>query len=248
MIALHISKTRYQTLRTLTFMGPCIVNLFFQVYQQDATLYNIIYYWQCSTRFRRFLRPSSGAQNCTHSIGYTSSLLAATASGSSKQAAGRIMTMVNSNGTTGNRIREHNQLRQRVPRVPPQKSVVIHELSWRSTPADSRVFITSNAISSHPRNSQRKYKCASARPIRTDKAIGSVDDAGNYAYRLDHFERSARALVTVQTQRNKTTPWTHGLWHTSTSIKSYSHIKQFKVYRQIKAIYIVAIDTSQWPQ
>jgi len=29
---------------------------FFQVYQQDAALYNIIYYCQCSTCFRRFLR------------------------------------------------------------------------------------------------------------------------------------------------------------------------------------------------
>jgi hypothetical protein len=41
---------------------------------------------QCSTCFRRFLRPSSGAQNCTHSIWCMSSLLVATASGSSKQA------------------------------------------------------------------------------------------------------------------------------------------------------------------
>jgi hypothetical protein len=42
--------------------------------QQDATLYNILYYCQCSTCFRRFLRPSSGAQNCTHSIWYMSNL------------------------------------------------------------------------------------------------------------------------------------------------------------------------------
>jgi len=53
---------------------------FYQVHQQDATLYNILYYCQCSTCFRRFLRPSSVAQNCTHSIWYVSSLLAATAS------------------------------------------------------------------------------------------------------------------------------------------------------------------------
>jgi len=26
-------------LMTLTFMGPCIVNVIYQVYQQDATLY-----------------------------------------------------------------------------------------------------------------------------------------------------------------------------------------------------------------
>jgi hypothetical protein len=47
----------------------------FKYNQQDATLYNILYYCQCSTSFRRFLRPSSGAQNCTYSIWYTSSLL-----------------------------------------------------------------------------------------------------------------------------------------------------------------------------
>jgi hypothetical protein len=30
--------------------------------QQDATLYNILYYCQCTTCFRRFLCPSSGVQ------------------------------------------------------------------------------------------------------------------------------------------------------------------------------------------
>jgi hypothetical protein len=30
--------------------------------QQDATLYNILYYCQCCSCFGRFLRPSSGAQ------------------------------------------------------------------------------------------------------------------------------------------------------------------------------------------
>jgi hypothetical protein len=58
----------------------------FKYNQQDATLYNILYYYQCSTCFRQFLRPSSGAQNSTHSIWYMSTLLAATASGSSKKA------------------------------------------------------------------------------------------------------------------------------------------------------------------
>ena len=52
----------------------------FKYNQQDATLYSILYYCQCSTCFRRFHRPSSGAQNCTHSIWYMSSLLAATTS------------------------------------------------------------------------------------------------------------------------------------------------------------------------
>ena len=43
----------------------------FKYNQQDATFYNILYCCQCSTCFRRFLRPSSGAQICTHSICYT---------------------------------------------------------------------------------------------------------------------------------------------------------------------------------
>jgi hypothetical protein len=34
----------------------------FKYIQQDATLYNIVYCCQCSTCFRRFLRPSSGAR------------------------------------------------------------------------------------------------------------------------------------------------------------------------------------------
>jgi len=54
-----------------------IVLVFFQVYQKDATLYSVLYYCQCSSCFMRFLRPSSGAQNCTHSIWYMSNLLAA---------------------------------------------------------------------------------------------------------------------------------------------------------------------------
>ena len=52
---------------SFTLMGPCIVNVF-KHNQQDATLHNGIYYYKCSTCFRRFLRPSSGAQNCIHSI------------------------------------------------------------------------------------------------------------------------------------------------------------------------------------
>jgi hypothetical protein len=50
----------------------------FKYNQQDATLYNILYYCQCSTCFRRFLRPSSGAQKFTYSIWYMPGLLAAT--------------------------------------------------------------------------------------------------------------------------------------------------------------------------
>jgi hypothetical protein len=70
-------ETHRTAIRSVTMPGvgySCTYN------QQDATLCNIIYYCQCCTCFRRFLRPLSGAQNCTHSIWYMSSLLAATAS------------------------------------------------------------------------------------------------------------------------------------------------------------------------
>jgi hypothetical protein len=60
--------------------GLDVCSYSFKYNQQDTTLYNILYYCQCSTCFRQFLHPSSGAQNCTHSIWYISSLLAATAS------------------------------------------------------------------------------------------------------------------------------------------------------------------------
>jgi len=49
-------------------MGPRVVNVLKQN-QQDATLHNGVYYHKCSTCFRRFLGPSSGAQNCIHSFG-----------------------------------------------------------------------------------------------------------------------------------------------------------------------------------
>jgi hypothetical protein len=78
------SRREYNIKMYLTFMGPCNVNVFFQVYQQDATLYNILYYCLCSTCFRWFLRSSSGAQNYIHSIWYMSSLLAAVASGENR--------------------------------------------------------------------------------------------------------------------------------------------------------------------
>jgi hypothetical protein len=54
------------SLMNLTFMGPCIDHVFYQEYQQDAMLYNILYYCQRCTCFRRFLRPSSGAQKTVH--------------------------------------------------------------------------------------------------------------------------------------------------------------------------------------
>jgi hypothetical protein len=42
----------------------------FKYNQQDATLHNLFISVICSTCFRRFLRPSSGAQNFIYSIGY----------------------------------------------------------------------------------------------------------------------------------------------------------------------------------
>jgi hypothetical protein len=38
--------------------------------QQDATLHKLFISVKCSKCFRRFLRPSSGVQNCIYSIGY----------------------------------------------------------------------------------------------------------------------------------------------------------------------------------
>jgi hypothetical protein len=72
--------------KSIKYAAPSkMTTAFFKYNQQDATLYNILYYCRCSTCFRRFLRPSSGAQNFTHSIWHMSSLLAGTASGSGKQ-------------------------------------------------------------------------------------------------------------------------------------------------------------------
>ena len=50
--------------------------------QQDATLYSTLCYWQRCACFKGVFRLSSGAQICTCSVGYLSTLFAATASGS----------------------------------------------------------------------------------------------------------------------------------------------------------------------
>ena len=47
----------------LTFIGSCIANIFTEYNQQDATFHNLIISVRSSTCFRRFFRPSSGAQN-----------------------------------------------------------------------------------------------------------------------------------------------------------------------------------------
>jgi len=43
--------------------------------QQDATFLEFIYFYRRSTCFRRFLRPSSGAHNCTYSFRYCQPVL-----------------------------------------------------------------------------------------------------------------------------------------------------------------------------
>ena len=52
----------------LTFVSPCIANIFSEYNQQDATFFNLFISVRRSTCFRRVFRPSSGAQNCTHSV------------------------------------------------------------------------------------------------------------------------------------------------------------------------------------
>ena len=43
--------------------------------QQDATFLEFIYFYRRSTCFRRFLRPPSGARNCTYSFSYCQPIL-----------------------------------------------------------------------------------------------------------------------------------------------------------------------------
>ena len=56
----------------LTFIGPCIANIFAKYNQQDATFHNFFISVRRSKCFRRVFRPSSGAQNCTYSVRYLS--------------------------------------------------------------------------------------------------------------------------------------------------------------------------------
>jgi len=54
----------------LTFTGPCIANIFADYNQQVSTFHNLFISVRCSTCFRQFFHPSSGAQNCTYSVRY----------------------------------------------------------------------------------------------------------------------------------------------------------------------------------
>jgi len=60
------------TLLNLTFIGLCIANIFAKYNQQDVTFLNLFISVRRCTCFRWFFRPSSGAQNCAHSVMYWS--------------------------------------------------------------------------------------------------------------------------------------------------------------------------------
>ena len=62
----------YAVSLNLTFIGPCIANIFAENNQKDATFYNFFISVRRSTCFRRFSRPSSENQNCTYSVRYWS--------------------------------------------------------------------------------------------------------------------------------------------------------------------------------
>ena len=54
----------------LTFICPCVANIFAGYNQHDATFHNLFNSVGRSACFRRFFRPLSGAQNCTYSDRY----------------------------------------------------------------------------------------------------------------------------------------------------------------------------------
>jgi len=59
-------------LQFLIFICPCVANIFAAYNQQDATFHNLFISIRRSTCFRRFFRPSSGAQNCVYNVRYLS--------------------------------------------------------------------------------------------------------------------------------------------------------------------------------
>jgi hypothetical protein len=61
----------------LAFICPCIASIYLKYNQKDATFFYLFIYINCFTCFRRFLRPSSGAHNCTYSIWYCQTTTAA---------------------------------------------------------------------------------------------------------------------------------------------------------------------------
>ena len=57
---------------SLSFIRLLIPSKFAEYNQQDATFHNLFISVRSSTCFRRFFRPSSGAQNCTYSVRHLS--------------------------------------------------------------------------------------------------------------------------------------------------------------------------------
>jgi len=51
------------------------LNIITNYSQQDATFLEFMYFYRCSTCFRRFLCKSSGAHNCTYSFRYCQPIL-----------------------------------------------------------------------------------------------------------------------------------------------------------------------------
>jgi len=60
-----------QKFMDLTFIDQCIANIFIEYNQKDATFLNLFISVRRCACFRQFFCPSSGAQNCTHSVRYT---------------------------------------------------------------------------------------------------------------------------------------------------------------------------------
>ena len=70
----------FSTLEVSADGRPCITHwhnllIITNYSQQDANFLEFIYFWRRSTCFTRFLRPSSGAHNCTCSFRYCQLIL-----------------------------------------------------------------------------------------------------------------------------------------------------------------------------
>jgi len=72
----QLSDPNMSQVKTVSSFTTCTpdthLNFFAEYSQQDATFLNLFISVRRSTCFRRFFRPSSGAQNCTDSVRYWS--------------------------------------------------------------------------------------------------------------------------------------------------------------------------------
>ena len=69
-IGMLLVSGNFNDIKYLTFIGPCITNIFPEYNQQDAVFHSLLISARRCTCFRLFFCPSSGAQNCTYSITY----------------------------------------------------------------------------------------------------------------------------------------------------------------------------------